>query len=164
MYFGKKLLHFHQQGSWCARSWEYSQWAQHLLHLSQTLSELDRLICTQKQNRGKLGAGDLPCFQFLKAHAVGRLESWCFSFAVLFPTSVKLYSTVEGEISLFLLHHFSFAPIIFWYIKSKLYHFVLLVWLVFYYFYCENYIFISTCSALMYFTLFPSASLSLVTV
>lgn len=106
MYFGKKLLHFHQQGSWCARSWEYSQWAQHrrvLLHLSKTLSELDRVICTQKQNRGKLGAGDLPCFQFLKAHAVGRLESWCFSFAVLFPTSVKLYSTVEGEISLFLL-------------------------------------------------------------
>lgn len=99
MCFGKKKLCFHQQGSWCARSWEYSQRAQHrrvLFHLSLTLCELGRVICTQKQSRGKLGAGDLHYSQFLQAHAVRRLLSWCFSFALLFPTSGKLYSTMEG--------------------------------------------------------------------
>ena len=98
MCFGKKLC-FHEQGSWCARSCEYSQWAQHdrvLLHLSLTLCELGRVIRTQKQSHGKLGAGDLLYSQFLQVHAVRRLVSWCFSSALLFPTPGKLHSSKEG--------------------------------------------------------------------
>lgn len=99
MCFGKKKLCFHQEGSRCARSWEYSQWAQHhrvVFHLSLTLCELGRVICTQKQSHGKLGADDLHYSQFLQAHAGRRLEGWCFSFALLFPTSGKLHSAMEG--------------------------------------------------------------------
>lgn len=97
MCFGKKLC-FHQQGICCASSWECSQWAQHLrilLHLSLTLWDLGRVIYTQKESGGKLGASD-HYSQFLQAHTARGLESWCFSFALFFPTSGKLYSSLEG--------------------------------------------------------------------